>query len=58
VGAFIWSIGLAYGGYMLGSKWEVLRTFMRPFDIPILILIALGVGYYLFRQYKHLKEED
>ena len=57
IGAFIWSIGLAYGGYVLGSNWEDLRTFMRPFDIPILILIVLGIGYYFYRQYKHIKDE-
>jgi len=58
LGAFIWSIGLAFSGYMLGSNWEDIRAFMRPFDIPILIIIILLIGFYFFRQYKHLKEED
>jgi membrane protein DedA with SNARE-associated domain len=48
VGSFIWSAGLAYGGYLLGQNWERIRTAMRPFDYPILgaviILIAILVG--------------
>src|SRR5437870_8964895 len=33
-GAFIWSTGLAYGGYKLGENYENIRTAMRPFDYP------------------------
>jgi membrane protein DedA with SNARE-associated domain len=35
LGSFIWSIGLASGGYVLGQNWESLREAMRPFDYPI-----------------------
>ena len=29
LGSFIWSAGLAYGGYQLGENWERLRLAMR-----------------------------
>ena len=51
-GAFIWSTALAYGGYKLGENYEDLRAWMRPFDIPILILIVLAVAGYV---YLHIK---
>jgi membrane protein DedA with SNARE-associated domain len=35
LGSFIWSIALAYGGYVLGQNWERIREAMRPFDWPI-----------------------
>ena len=49
-GAFPWSLGLAYGGYLLGENWETLRATMRPFDIPILALLALGVAWFVVRR--------
>ncbi len=57
LGAFPWSLGLAYGGYVLGQNWEDLRSVMRPFDIPILLLIAALVGWYVWRHLKHLRED-
>jgi membrane protein DedA with SNARE-associated domain len=48
-GAFPWSVALAYGGYVLGQNWEVIREVMRPFDIPIiaavLVLLALFIWF-------------
>jgi membrane protein DedA with SNARE-associated domain len=49
VGSFIWCGLLALGGYYLGSNWEALRRVMRPFDIPIAIVIVAAVGYYVYR---------
>jgi len=47
VGSFLWCGALAYGGYVLGSRWEELRTAMRPFDIPIAIVIGIAFVYYI-----------
>ena len=48
VGSFIWCGALAYGGFYFCSRWEELRAFMRPFDIPIAIVILAGLGFYLY----------
>jgi len=42
IGSFIWCGALAYGGYVFGSRWEELRAIMRPFDIPIAIVLVGG----------------
>jgi len=47
VGSFIWCAALAYGGYVFGAHWEALRDVMRPFDIPIAIVLGIGFVYYL-----------
>lgn len=58
IGSFIWSTGLAYGGYLLGEHWEQLRDAMRPFD-PVIIAIVLGlVIYYIYRHVKHFKKHS
>jgi membrane protein DedA with SNARE-associated domain len=43
LGSFVWSAGLAYGGYLLGASWEDLRNAMRPYDYPIIGVCAVLV---------------
>ena len=50
LGSFIWSIGLAYGGYVLGQNWESIRNTMRPFDIPIIVICVLLVALYIWHK--------
>jgi membrane protein DedA with SNARE-associated domain len=51
-GAFIWSTGLAYGGYKLGENYEDLRAWMRPLDYPIAAIIVALVIWYVYRHVK------
>ena len=53
IGSFIWSVGLAYGGYLLGEHWEQIREVMRPFDWPIIAVIVALVAFYIYRHIKH-----
>jgi membrane protein DedA with SNARE-associated domain len=53
-GAFIWSVGLAYGGYKLGENYEDLRNTMRPLDYPIAALIVIAVALYVYRHVKRV----
>lgn len=52
IGAFIWSVGLAYGGYKLGDNWEDLRSAMRPLDYPIAAVIGVALVWYVYRHVK------
>lgn len=54
LGSYPFSLGLAYGGYQLGEHWERLRNVMRPFDIPILVVIAAAIILYAWRRYKQV----
>ena len=54
VGSFIWSVGLAYGGYRLGEHWEQIRVILDPF-IPFIIAVAAALlGLYIYRHVKRL----
>lgn len=49
-GSFPWSLGLAYGGFVLGENWELIREYMRPFDIPVILgAVALIAWWFLHR---------
>jgi membrane protein DedA with SNARE-associated domain len=53
VGSFIWCGLLALGGYYFGEHWEELRAMMRPFDIPIAVVIIAAFVYYV---YHHIRK--
>ncbi len=58
VGSYLWSLGLAFGGYKLGEQWDKIRDVMRPFDIPILIAFFLLLLLYIRRQRKRIIMES
>jgi membrane protein DedA with SNARE-associated domain len=58
VGSFLWCAGLAYGGFAFGARWEELRAIMRPFDIPIGIIILGGMIYYLIHHIRRGSRSD
>ena len=58
LGSFLWSVGLAYGGYQLGEHWEQIRTVMRPFDPIIGVLIVALIAFYIYRHLKHVNQAD
>ena len=49
VGSFVWCALLAWGGFVFGSNWEAVRAAMRPFDVPMAIIIIIGVAMYVRR---------
>ncbi len=51
-GSFIWCGTLAAAGHWFGSQWELIRAYMRPFDIPIALALLAGLGYYVYRHVK------
>lgn len=57
LGSFLWSVGLAYGGYQLGERWAQLRALMRPFDPLIGALILTLIAFYIYRHLKHIKTD-
>lgn len=58
LGSFPWSLGLAYGGFLLGEHWEDLRRVMRPFDYPIIAVVLLLVGLYIYRRIKEVRQQE
>jgi membrane protein DedA with SNARE-associated domain len=57
VGSFPWSLGLAWAGFLLGENWERIREWMRPADIPILIILAALVAWYVYRRVRTVLRE-
>jgi len=56
-GSFIWCLALAYIGFKLGDHWESLKKYFHGLDWVILILIILGIGYWIWRHIKNSKSK-
>jgi len=56
-GSLPWSLGLAWAGFVLGEHWERIRDWMRPADIPILIVVLVLIGLYVYRHIKRAWQE-
>jgi membrane protein DedA with SNARE-associated domain len=51
-GSFIWCWVLGWAGYVFGEHWERVREAMRPFDIPIIVVVLALVGFFIYRRLK------
>lgn len=58
IGAFIWSVALAYGGYLIGEHWETIRAAMRPFDWVIVGIVLLAIAYYIYRHMRNFRKSS
>ena len=58
VGSFIWCWALGLGGYVFGAHWERVRDLMRPFDIPIVIIVGISGGVFIYRRLKTRRQES
>ena len=56
-GSFIWCWALGWAGYVFGEHWERVREVMRPFDIPILIVVCALGAWFVFRRLKSRRAE-
>lgn len=53
IGSLIWSYLLAFIGLKLGQNWELLRPYFRKFDIIIILIILLGLAWWIRRHLKN-----
>jgi membrane protein DedA with SNARE-associated domain len=58
VGSFLWSGLLAWAGFVFGEHWREVRDAMRPFDIPIVIVVLILMALYVFRHLRHAREDN
>lgn len=58
LGSLPWCWALAFGGYLLGARWEELREAMRPFDIPIAVIILALLALFIWRGIKNRKNGE
>jgi membrane protein DedA with SNARE-associated domain len=50
IGSFIWSYLLTYIGFYLGENWNALQPIFHKLHTVIVILIIIGVVYFLYKK--------
>ena len=58
VGAFPWCVAMAWAGYLLGSRYDEIREFTRPFTIPIVLVILLLVLWVVWYKVREIRRES
>jgi membrane protein DedA with SNARE-associated domain len=58
IGALPWTIGLAWGGFLLGENYNSIREVSKPFDIPIIATVLVIVIWFLWRRIKEVRAES
>lgn len=53
IGSFIWSYFLAWLGQSLGENWNTLGVYFHKFDIVIVLLVLVGIIWWVRRHWKH-----
>jgi hypothetical protein len=44
--------------FAFGEHWREVREAMRPFDIPIVIVVLILVALYVYRYIRHMRTEN
>lgn len=52
LGSFPWVLGLAYAGKLMGDNWVAVREVLHNLDYPIVAILLVAVGYYIYRHVK------
>lgn len=58
LGAFPWTFGLAWGGYLLGENYQDIRDVTKPFDIPIVATVSVIVIVFVYKRIKEIRAEQ
>jgi len=56
-GALPWSILFTWLGVKMGDNWEQIREKLHNFDLAIIVLIIIGITWYVWRHIKHRVRE-
>jgi len=58
LGSLPWCFALAYIGKILGENWQSIRKYFHGADIIIVIVIILGIAFFIYRHLKPQKSSN
>jgi len=57
ISAIIWNALLISGGLLLGDNWEEIATIISRYNQIFLVLLVIGISYFIIRIYRKRKSE-
>ncbi len=55
LGATLWNGFLAYVGFVLGQRWEMVRQYTEPLSLAVAIILVIAAVIVVYRHVKHKK---
>ena len=55
LGCLPWTFALAWLGYLLGENWAKVEEFLRPVAWGIVVVLAIGLVWYVARRYRRVR---
>jgi len=52
LGAGMWNAFLIYVGMVLGRNWQNLEHYSKVFDVLVIIILIIGIGYWVYKKRK------
>src|SRR3989344_1607831 len=52
-GSFLWSLFLAYLGFITGQNWQILHVYFRKLDYFILAAIVIGIAWMIWKYFRN-----
>ncbi|BDA68568.1 putative DedA [Rivularia sp. IAM M-261] len=52
IGTLIWVGFLSYAGYTLGQNYQLVKKYLTPISIVVVVVLTISLGIWLFRRYK------
>jgi len=56
IGAGLWNTFLTYLGYLLGSRWEIIRKYTEILDIVVIFCIIAAIAYFIVKTKKRVQK--
>ena len=53
LGSWPWCLGLAWFGMKLGENWRGLGKYFHRFDAVILVVLAVGIAWFIWSHWQH-----
>ena len=57
LGALPWTLGLAWGGFLLGENYHAILQVSKPFDIPIIGIAITLIAWFLWRRIREVRSQ-
>jgi membrane protein DedA with SNARE-associated domain len=55
LGCLPWTFALAWLGYLLGENWPKVEEFLQPVAWGIVVVLAIGLVWYVARRYRRVR---
>ena len=58
IGSLPWCLGLAWVGYLLGERWDILGVYFHRFDLALCLVLLAGAGWFVWSHIRGVRRRQ